>query len=96
MRVAALDLGTNTTRLLVADVADGRVADEIYTGEMAAAARLWITPFLPQPGQCGPACNLVRHWLARTAVHCRDEEGPHLRAFLCIAGAGFEPATSGL
>jgi exopolyphosphatase/guanosine-5'-triphosphate,3'-diphosphate pyrophosphatase len=27
MRVAALDLGTNTTRLLVADVADGRVDD---------------------------------------------------------------------
>src|SRR5918998_1082716 len=27
MRVAALDLGTNTTRLLVADVADGRVED---------------------------------------------------------------------
>ena len=27
MRVAALDLGTNTTRLLVADVADGRVKD---------------------------------------------------------------------
>jgi exopolyphosphatase/guanosine-5'-triphosphate,3'-diphosphate pyrophosphatase len=27
MRVAALDLGTNTTRLLVADVADGRVAE---------------------------------------------------------------------
>ena len=29
MRVAALDLGTNTTRLLVADVADGRV-DEVH------------------------------------------------------------------
>ena len=28
MRVAAVDLGTNTTRLLVADVADGRV-DEV-------------------------------------------------------------------
>src|SRR5918994_754698 len=28
MRVAALDLGTNTTRLLVADVVDGRV-DEV-------------------------------------------------------------------
>jgi len=27
MRVAAIDLGTNTTRLLVADVEDGRVAD---------------------------------------------------------------------
>ena len=27
MRVAALDLGTNTTRLLVADVEDGRVDD---------------------------------------------------------------------
>src|SRR5918996_5569805 len=27
MRVAALDLGTNTTRLLVADVDDGRVDD---------------------------------------------------------------------
>jgi exopolyphosphatase / guanosine-5'-triphosphate,3'-diphosphate pyrophosphatase len=27
MRVAALDLGTNTTRLLVADVADGRIED---------------------------------------------------------------------
>src|ERR671916_1117911 len=27
MRVAAVDLGTNTTRLLVADVADGRVAE---------------------------------------------------------------------
>ncbi|HTO25238.1 MAG TPA: exopolyphosphatase, partial [Gaiellaceae bacterium] len=29
MRVAAVDLGTNTTRLLVADVADGRV-DELH------------------------------------------------------------------
>lgn len=29
MRVAAVDLGTNTTRLLVADVADGRV-DEVH------------------------------------------------------------------
>jgi exopolyphosphatase / guanosine-5'-triphosphate,3'-diphosphate pyrophosphatase len=27
MRVAAIDLGTNTTRLLVADVEDGRVQE---------------------------------------------------------------------
>ena len=29
MRVAAIDLGTNTTRLLVADVADGRVGEVV-------------------------------------------------------------------
>ncbi len=30
MRVAAVDLGTNSTRLLVAEVADGRLADELH------------------------------------------------------------------
>jgi len=29
MRVAAVDLGTNTTRLLVADVEDGRVVEVV-------------------------------------------------------------------
>ena len=30
MRVAVVDIGTNSTRLLVAEVADGRIADELY------------------------------------------------------------------
>jgi exopolyphosphatase/guanosine-5'-triphosphate,3'-diphosphate pyrophosphatase len=29
MRVAAIDLGTNSTRLLVADVVDGRIAEVV-------------------------------------------------------------------
>jgi len=34
MRVAAIDLGTNTTRLLVADVADGRVDEVVRRSEI--------------------------------------------------------------
>ena len=30
MRVAAVDIGTNTTRLLVADVADGRIVEQLH------------------------------------------------------------------
>ena len=36
MRVAAVDLGTNTTRLLVADVADGRVDDVVRRQKITA------------------------------------------------------------
>ena len=34
MRVAAVDLGTNTTRLLVADVVDGRVEEVVRREEI--------------------------------------------------------------
>ena len=43
MRVAAVDLGTNTTRLLVADVDDGRVE------EIAVRARIARRKLLPLP-----------------------------------------------
>ena len=40
MRVAALDLGTNTTRLLVADVVDGRI-EEVGTHEQLLEKSKW-------------------------------------------------------
>ena len=55
VRVAAVDLGTNTTRLLVADVGDGRVEQRAAPGVADHAARRGRRRAPPPPPRSGRA-----------------------------------------
>ncbi|MCB2224143.1 MAG: exopolyphosphatase [Actinobacteria bacterium] len=103
MRVAAIDIGTNSTRLLLADVADGRVAEierrvtvtGLGRGVDAAGvlSEEGIAATVEVLGEYGEAIEAAGAWRRRACATSATRDAANAGAFLGRAAAalGFRP-----
>ena len=81
MRVAAVDLGTNTTRLLVADVDDGRI-DEVHRETRITRLGEGVDARTPPP----PRSDRARAQRAlRLPPHARVRSAPSARSLVATS-----------